>query len=88
MAKRAKKMTAGAKIAKWLDPEGTIGAAIWRAKVARRIDAAIRKAAWEGYDAGRVNVLIFSHEEAEAAPVNLAAKYGPRPKQKGAARGK
>lgn len=43
-SKKAKRATAGERIAMSIDPEGTLGAALWRQRIARRIDAAIRRA--------------------------------------------
>lgn len=53
-----KRKTPGERIAFSIDPEGTITAALWRKRIAGRIDRAIRKAQAQAWMAG----LNYMHE--------------------------
>lgn len=48
----SKRKTPGERIACEIDPEGTIAAALWRKKIAAKIDRAIRRAQAEAWDEG------------------------------------
>ena len=76
-----RKQTAGERIAAWLysDPKA------YDDELARKIDAAIRKAAWEGFSDGtRYDPASNDGNVDYDAEVlrKFAAKYGPRPGRK------